>query len=140
MKKWLYSVILFVSMLAPSHADLLRGSAVLVGYHPPYAREFIYIDTVKEDYRVLLTWLRDPRGSELYIQYYNLMDSTKSPVETLRLEARGLVDTTLNRSYDLYFGAATAVKIYTGQPTTVMITPREWISLRKGWAEVWLGR
>ena len=138
MKKWLYSAIFFASLVTNSYAELVRGSAVLVGYHPPYARGFIYIDTVKSDYPVLLTWLRDDRSPELYIQYYNLKDSTKSPVETYRLEAR-LFDPHQGRSYDLYFGPATAVRIYTN-PVHIMITPREWIKLDKGWAEVWVER
>jgi hypothetical protein len=141
MRTLLFFFFFFFFVYSNTNAEPVKGSAVLVGYHPPYAQEFIYIDSVKNDYRVLLNWLRDDTNGMLYIQYYNPKDNSKSPVETYTLKGHGLFDTELNRSYNLYFGSATAVRFYPSSKTktaNIMITPREWIELRKGWAEVWI--
>jgi len=139
MKKILVSLLMMFSTLA--HAELYEGSTILVGYRPPYAQEILYVKDIAKNYYVLLNWLRDDTGGPLYLQYVDISSTpfTKNSVEKFELQTRGMQDEHTKRYYDLYFNQTTAVRFYKDLPRTIMITPREWITLRKGWAETWMG-
>ena len=139
MKAIIFFFLLVIGNL--TRAEVSQGSTVLVGYRPAYAQEILYVKDIAKDYRVLLNWLRDDTETLLYLQYINLMTSpfTKSSVETFELRSKNLKDEHTKRYYDLYLNQTTAVRFYRDLPRTIMITPRDWIDLRKGWAETWMG-